>query len=525
MARPFAITSTADSVRLDARGHGEVAFTISNTSPRDLVARVVVQPLGAAQPAWFGTAHEQEYAIPAGGTCQRTVPITVPAGTATGRFSFRVDAISVENPDEDFVQGPPIAFELAPTAAAPAKPFPWWILIVIGVVLFLAVGVTAALLLTRKPGLGKPCKQGACAKGLVCGADDVCLGDVGFKGCEQGTHCASGLCTDGTCVAKPGLNAACAAGVCADGLVCVAEKCKGQAGFKPCTQGGDCATGTCRDGACIDKPGLDWSQWEDLEGRLTSSPDVASWAPGRLDVFVRGLDNAVWHRAYEQSRGDWTPWDTIGGGTTSDPAAVSWGPQRIDVLARGLDMHLWHRAYMGGPWSNWANLEGVLSSGPAVASWSVNRLDAFVRGMDNALWHKWWHGAAWSAWEPLGGLLLSDPAATSWGPGRLDIFVRGPQDHLWHKWYDGRWSDWEDLGGTLTSGPAAAAWGRGRLDVFARGQAGQLMHKWYDGRWSDWVDVGGQIDSDPAAVSWGRGRIDVFARGLQGQLMHISTGN
>src|SRR5690348_7582718 len=32
--------------------------------------------------------------------------------------------------------------------------------------------------------------------------------------------------------------------------------------------------------------------WEALGGGLSSAPAVASWANGRLDVFVRGTDNA-----------------------------------------------------------------------------------------------------------------------------------------------------------------------------------------------------------------------------------------
>ena len=36
--------------------------------------------------------------------------------------------------------------------------------------------------------------------------------------------------------------------------------------------------------------------WESLGGGLTSAPAVCSWEAGRLDVFGRGTDNALWHK-------------------------------------------------------------------------------------------------------------------------------------------------------------------------------------------------------------------------------------
>jgi aryl-phospho-beta-D-glucosidase BglC (GH1 family) len=83
-----------------------------------------------------------------------------------------------------------------------------------------------------------------------------------------------------------------------------------------------------------------WSNWESLGGILTSGSAVASWGAGRLDCFVRGIDNALWHKWYDSS---WSGWEQLGGGLTSDPAAVSWGSNRIDCFARGTDNALWHK--------------------------------------------------------------------------------------------------------------------------------------------------------------------------------------
>ncbi len=65
------------------------------------------------------------------------------------------------------------------------------------------------------------------------------------------------------------------------------------------------------------------SRWEHLGGGLTSGPDAASWGERRLDVFVRGGDNALWHKAWDGT--GWSQWASLGGFLTSDPGVVSWG--------------------------------------------------------------------------------------------------------------------------------------------------------------------------------------------------------
>lgn len=156
-------------------------------------------------------------------------------------------------------------------------------------------------------------------------------------------------------------------------------------------------------------PGDRWSQWEDLGGILTTSPGVSSWAENRLDTFVAGSDNALYHKWWDGSR--WSDWENLGGILTSAPGAVSWGPNRIDVFVRGTTNSMYHKWWDGSRWSDWENLGGILTSAPAASSWAANRIDTFVRGSDNALYHKWWNGSSWSEFENLGGILTSSPAA------------------------------------------------------------------------------------------------------------------
>jgi hypothetical protein len=219
--------------------------------------------------------------------------------------------------------------------------------------------------------------------------------------------------------------------------------------------------------------------------------------------------------------------DDLGGGLVGSPAASSWAANRVDVFVRGLDDQLFHRWWDGGAWQGWEPLGGVLTSAPAVASWGPNRLDVFVRGTDGQLYHRWWDGAAWQGWEPLGGVLTSAPAVASWGGNRLDVVVEGADNALWTRTWAGPagWSIWSSLGGPgsplrAEADPAAASWAAGRIDVAVVDQSGRVHRRAFNGRWGDWVVEGSGATSSPALSSWAPGRLDLFWRSTGGSAAH-----
>ncbi|HLN35132.1 MAG TPA: tyrosinase family protein [Nitrososphaeraceae archaeon] len=94
--------------------------------------------------------------------------------------------------------------------------------------------------------------------------------------------------------------------------------------------------------------GSSWSGWEDLGGKITAAPAVASRGTNRLDCFVKGQDNALWYKWIDSSvvhghPGVWSGWHSLGGILDNAPAAVSWGPNRIDCFVRGMNNHMWHK--------------------------------------------------------------------------------------------------------------------------------------------------------------------------------------
>jgi hypothetical protein len=293
---------------------------------------------------------------------------------------------------------------------------------------------------------------------------------------------------------------------------------------------------------------LDPNNWGTAAGSLTlasappsppheNGPTISSWGRGRLDVFMKGADGALWHKFYDASVG-WQGWSSLGAppiGVTlaSDPVAISWGYARIDIFVRGSDNALWHKYYdvnLGG-WSGWYSHGETLTSGPTATSWGSGRLDVLYRGSDNTLRHIFYASSigAWSGEYNHGGALASDPSAITWGYGRIDVVARGADGTLQHDDYDlsaGGWlTNWESLGGSLISRPAITTWGPRRLDVFAVGNDNTLQHTYfYAGTWQGWSSQGTLngtlMTSNPGAIAWSAGRLDIFVRGQGNTLWH-----
>jgi len=147
MARVFNITAAASTISLDAQGKGEIAFTVANASGRPLRGRAVLVPQDPSQKGWLTLAGEPERDYPVGGVQQVSVQVAAPAGSKAGSYTFRLDAFSVQNPDEDYAQGATVAFTVR--EAKKPRPFPWWIVAVAAAVLIVG-GLTAWLLLRSR---------------------------------------------------------------------------------------------------------------------------------------------------------------------------------------------------------------------------------------------------------------------------------------------------------------------------------------------------------------------------------------
>jgi acid phosphatase type 7 len=165
--------------------------------------------------------------------------------------------------------------------------------------------------------------------------------------------------------------------------------------------------------------------WGSIGGGLGSGPDAAIRAQ-YIDIFVAGTDGSLYHIYSPDGGNTYGGWDALGGGMSSDPGAVGWGGNRVDVFIRGLDLHLWHKAWTGTAWSGWEDQGGILGSGPDAASCSFGHLDVFALGSDGTLYRKGWNGAVWSGWAVVvAGAWSAGPGAVCRpGTGLVDVYER-----------------------------------------------------------------------------------------------------
>jgi peptidoglycan hydrolase-like protein with peptidoglycan-binding domain len=270
--------------------------------------------------------------------------------------------------------------------------------------------------------------------------------------------------------------------------------------------------------------------WASRGGVITTNIAVARNRNGRLEIFARGTDNALWHQWQVIAGGGWSGWASLGGVITSDPTVIENADGRLEVFARGTDNAVWHRWQItpGGGWAGWASLGGVITSNIAAGRNRDGRLEIFARGTDNAVWHKWQvtAGGGWSAWASRGGVITSQIEIGHNADGRLELFARGTDNAVWRQWQvtpGGGWSAWASLGGVITSNVSVARNRNGRLELFARGTDNALWHKWQvtaGGGWSGWASRGGVITTDPKATNNQDGRLEVFARGTDNAVWH-----
>src|SRR5262249_31336213 len=141
----------------------------------------------------------------------------------------------------------------------------------------------------------------------------------------------------------------------------------------------------------------------------------------------------------------WSGYTNLGGppvgvtGGLSDPAIISWAPGRIDVWIRGGDGKLWQNfsTHGGNSLSGWFRPladEGALASAAAPPTRGPGRLDVGVVGTDNNVSRRFGDGGWNEGWitrgrPPVG--ILGDPTAVSWDSNRVDLFVWGGDGKLW----------------------------------------------------------------------------------------------
>ena len=134
MATSFSVTSSQHILELDSQGQGEAVVTVSNLTDRPKRAQLKVYVQGEANKSWFTLEGEQAREFTANGTQQVSIAVKVPEGTQPGSYTFRLHAISTNDPDRDYAEGPWITMNVEEVSEEEDTPVP------VGLIIGLVIG-------------------------------------------------------------------------------------------------------------------------------------------------------------------------------------------------------------------------------------------------------------------------------------------------------------------------------------------------------------------------------------------------
>jgi peptidoglycan hydrolase-like protein with peptidoglycan-binding domain/acylphosphatase len=273
-----------------------------------------------------------------------------------------------------------------------------------------------------------------------------------------------------------------------------------------------------------------WSGWASLGGAITSDIAVGQNADGRLELFVRGTDGAVWHKWQTAPNNGWSGWASRGGVITGNIAVGRNVDGRMEIFARGTDGAVWHQwqTAPNRPFSGWASRNGVINGNITVGRNADGRMEIFARATDGAVWHQWQiaPNRPFSGWSSLGGVITSNIAVGQNADGRLELFARGANGAVWHKWQtapNNGWSGWASRGGVIIGNITVSRNADGRMEIFAKGTDGAVWHQWQTAPnrpFSGWSSLGGVITSDITVGQNADGRMEVLVRGTNNAVWH-----
>jgi hypothetical protein len=136
------------------------------------------------------------------------------------------------------------------------------------------------------------------------------------------------------------------------------------------------------------------AEWATFGGQITSTPVLGLNLDGRLELYARSYDGFARHVWQGAPNGLWANWASEGGslagnGNTETTLAMARNKDgRLDVFARGTNNAVWHITQTA-PNTGWSSLGGTFIGDPACGANSDGCLEVFTRGPQRTLWHRW----------------------------------------------------------------------------------------------------------------------------------------
>jgi hypothetical protein len=147
-----------------------------------------------------------------------------------------------------------------------------------------------------------------------------------------------------------------------------------------------------------------WRPWFQIHPQTVFRHDqevvAVSREPEHLDLFIIGNDGAVWSSFWHGDGQGWRPWFQIYPETrfavTTRVTALARRPDHLDLFVSGLDGAVWSAWWHADPggWRPWFPIhpQAIFDQNHPVAALARHgeHLDLFKVGFDGAVWSAWW---------------------------------------------------------------------------------------------------------------------------------------
>jgi Repeat of unknown function (DUF346) len=150
--------------------------------------------------------------------------------------------------------------------------------------------------------------------------------------------------------------------------------------------------------------------WEDVKGGpFTGAPIASSWGPGKLDLWSLNREGSLLH-ASSDDEAPFSDWEDLGGEFSSTPQVVHWRPRNAEIVGRDKQGRYAYKSWDNGRWNppgrQWDYRGENFVSEPAVVSSGFGVFHVFGIADDGTLKEQKWDGHEWvpseTGWYDLG---------------------------------------------------------------------------------------------------------------------------
>jgi mRNA-degrading endonuclease toxin of MazEF toxin-antitoxin module len=286
------------------------------------------------------------------------------------------------------------------------------------------------------------------------------------------------------------------------------------------TESADLSVGTGTEGHATYRIGdPTWEPWFPVNpatifDHTTQQVVPASRGEEQLDLFVIGLDNAVWSTHWDPA-GGWQPWfqihpETVFDHRTQKLTAFSRRGDQMDLFVIGFDNAVWTTFWReDGGWRPWFQVhpETVFdhtTQRVMAASRGEDQLDLYVIGFDNAVWSTFWReDGSWRPWFQIHPETVFDHATQTVMPisrrsDQMDLYVIGFDNAVstTHWTEDVGWRPWAQIHAetvfdhtTQTIMPISRR--SDQMDLYVIGFDNAIWSTFWleDGGWRPWFQI------------------------------------